>query len=268
MWEALFVLRVLCFLGSSNHSWASEEHRWCNALWRNRLSPFCPQCQSHWPTFQWKDFLLPTSNKYFTHLKWCKHKWNVLNGHPVHWKSFNRAPLRCEMATTGTQVSLLLSVSHAHTLWNTHKGKKEHLIFSVSKTVHTPQPSDNLLLCVYRVFGAKVSLNLSPQSQTSGKPQRNNVYFLSALAPFLTMLSVHRYLIYLTNSLMICSSCLWMRAETTLPLILYYFQIPTLTHNFSPWGQGICANPSFCRLSQHMLWLTEWPIGANCIILI
>lgn len=147
MWEALFVLRVLCFLGSSNHSWASEKHRWCNALWRNRLSPFCPQCQSHWPTFQWKDFLLPTSNKYFTHLKWCKHKWNVLNGHPVHWKSFNRAPLRCEMATTGTQVSLLLSVSHAHTLWNTHKGKKEHLIFSVSKTVHTPQPNLQIIYC-------------------------------------------------------------------------------------------------------------------------
>lgn len=118
------------------------------------------------------------------------------------------------MATTGNitltrSLALHVFLSLAHTLSNAHILKeKKHLIFSVSEIVHTLQPSNNLLPCVYRVFGAKVSLNLSPQSQTSGKPQRNNVYFRSALALFLTMLSVHQELVYLTNSPMICTSSL------------------------------------------------------------
>lgn len=161
-------------------------------------------------------------------MKRCKHKWNVFNGHPVHWRSFNRAPLRCEMATTGNitltrSLALHVFLSLAHTLSYAHILKeKKHLIFSVSEIVHTLQPSNNLLPCVYRVFGAKVSLNLSPQSQTSGKPQRNNVYFRSALALFLTMLSVHQELVYLTNSPMICTSSLWKVTENTLELILYF----------------------------------------------
>lgn len=153
-------------------------------------------------------------------MKRCKHKWNVFNGHPVHWRSFNRAPLRCEMATTrqynthmvslSLPVSFCLSLTHSHTCTYTRRERKKKApnIFCQQDRAY-PQPSNNLLLCVYRVFGAKVSLNLSPQSQTSGKPQRNNVYFLSALALFLTMLSVHHQLVYLTNSPMICTSSLW-----------------------------------------------------------
>lgn len=107
------------------------------------------------------------------------------------------------MATTGsTMLARFLRHGLKHT--RTHKEKKKQLIFSVSRIVHTPQPSNNLLLCVYKGFGTKVSLNLGLQSQTSGKPQRNNVYFLSALASFLTMLSAWR--VYLTNSFMICTS--------------------------------------------------------------
>lgn len=101
-------------------------------------------------------------------------------------------------------LSVFLSLAHTHT--HIHDKKKKALIFSVCELVHTPQPSDNLLPCVYRVFGAKVSLNLSPQSQTPSKPQRNNVYFLSAAALFLTMLSERGELVYLTDSPAICSS--------------------------------------------------------------
>lgn len=163
-------------------------------------------------------------------MKRCKHKWNVFNGHPVHWRSFNRAPLRCEMATTGNitltwSLALCVFLSLAHTLSYTRtQGKKAPNIFCQQDCAY-PQPSNNLLPCVYRVFGAKVSLNLNPQSQTSGKPRRNNVYFLSALALFLTMLSVHQELVYLTNSPMICTSSLWKVTQNTLQLILYYLWV-------------------------------------------
>lgn len=61
------------------------------------------------------------------------------------------------------------------------------------------QPSNNLLRRVGPVFAAKVPLNLRPQSQTSGKAQRNNVYFRSAPALFSTMLSAHQQPVYLTH---------------------------------------------------------------------
>lgn len=146
-------------------------------------------------------------------MKRCKHKWNVFNGQPVHWRSFNRAQLRCEMATTDNitltwPLSLALSLSRSQCLFvslphtHTHARTQGTKAPNISCQPHCayPQPSDYLLLCIYRLFGAKVSLNLGPQSQTSGKPQRNNVYFLSAPALFLTMLSPHQELIYFTNS--------------------------------------------------------------------
>lgn len=159
-------------------------------------------------------------------MKWCKHKWNVFNGHPVHWRSFNRAPLRCEMATTGnitltSSRSSSVFVSCSHTVIRTRGGEKAPNIFCQQHCAH-PQPSSNLLPCVCRVFGTKVSLNLSPQSQTSGILQRNNVYFLSAVALFSSMLSLHRELVYLTNSPMICTSTLCKVTKNTLQLILYY----------------------------------------------
>lgn len=141
-------------------------------------------------------------------MKRCKHRWNVFNGHPVHWRSFNRAPVRCEMATKGTHTvscSLHRFVSRSLTLIHTKTQEKKKKAPNISCRWDCAylQPSNNLLPCVYRVFGAKVSLNHSPQSQTAGIPRRNNVYFLSAMALFLTMLSVYQKLIYLTNSPMI-----------------------------------------------------------------
>lgn len=174
-------------------------------------------------------------------MKRCKHKWNVFNGHPVHWRSFNRAPLRCEMATTGNITltwspslsCVFLSLAHTRTYTHTHIHKEKNAphIFCQQDCAY-PQPSNNLLPCLYRVFGTKVSLNLSPQSQTSGKPQRNNVYFLSALALFLTMLSAHRELVYLTNSPMICSSSLWKVTENTTADSLLRISLETMTQNF------------------------------------
>lgn len=194
-------------------------------------------------------------------MKRCKHKWNVFNGHPVHWRSFNRAPLRCEMATTGNitltwSLSLALVclfVSRSHTLMHTHtRGKKAPNIFCQQDCAY-PQPSNNLLPCVYRVFGAKVSLNLSPQSQTSGKPQRNNVYFLSAQALFLTMLSVHQELVYLTNSPMICTSSLWKVTEkNTTADSLLLISLETMTHNFFLMPVKYCKS---WLLVTHLNWI-------------
>lgn len=179
-------------------------------------------------------------------MKRCKHKWNVFNGHPVHWRSFNRAPLRCEMATTGNitltwslALWVFLSLANTHSYTHIHKEKKAPNIFCQQDCAY-PQPSNNLLPCVYWVFGAKVSLNLSPQSQTSGKPQRNNVYFLSALALFLTMLSVHQELVYLTNSPMIRTSSLWKP-------ILYYTWVLKQWHTTFSFGQRSIARPDRCH---------------------
>lgn len=125
------------------------------------------------------------------------------------------------MATTGnitltssrssSVLSLALTLSYIHE----EGGKKASNIFCQQHCAH-PQPSNNLLPCVCRVFGTKVSLNLSPQSQTSGILQRNNVYFLSAVALFSTMLSLRRDLVYLTNSPMICTSTLRKVTKNTL----------------------------------------------------
>lgn len=103
---------------------------------------------------------------------------------------------------------LLLPVSLArHAVIRTHlpeeKKKKEEEeeapnIFCQQDCAYL-QPSNNLLRRVGPVFAAKVPLNLSPQSQTSSKPQRNNVYFRSALALFSTMLSSLQQPVYLTH---------------------------------------------------------------------
>lgn len=80
---------------------------------------------------------------------------------------------------------------HTHTSAREKKDEEEEApnIFCQQDCAYL-QPSNNLLRRVGPVFAAKVPLNLSPQSQTSGKPQRNNVYFRSALALFSTMLSL------------------------------------------------------------------------------
>lgn len=89
---------------------------------------------------------------------------------------------------------------HTHTSARKKKEEEEEApnIFCQQDCAYL-QPSNNLLRRVGPVFAAKVPLNLSPQSQTSGKPQRNNVYFRSALALFLTMLSAQRQPVYLTH---------------------------------------------------------------------
>lgn len=57
--------------------------------------------------------------------------------------------------------------------------KKKTLTIFCQQDCAYPQPSNNLQQCVCRLLCAKVSLNLRLQRQTSGKPPRNNVYFLS-----------------------------------------------------------------------------------------
>lgn len=94
----------------------------------------------------------------------------------------------------------LSTLSYAHIRQEKKKEEEEEApnIFCQQDCAYL-QPSNNLLRRVGPVFAAKVPLNLSPQSQTSGKPQRNNVYFRSALALFLTMLSAQRQPVYLTH---------------------------------------------------------------------
>lgn len=121
--------------------------------------------------------------------------------------------------TSSHSSSLFVSCSHCHTY--TRRVKKAANIFCQQHCAHL-QPSSNLLPCGCRVFGTKVSLNLSPQSQTSGILQRNNVYFLSAVALFSATLSLRRELVYLTNSPMICASSLSKVTENTPQLMLYY----------------------------------------------
>lgn len=97
----------------------------------------------------------------------------------------------------------LATLSYAHICQVTKKRRGEEEeeapnIFCQQDCAYL-QPSNNLLRRVGPVFAAKVPLNLRPQSQTSGKAQRNNVYFRSAPALFSTMLSAHQQPVYLTH---------------------------------------------------------------------